>query len=72
MCLASAMVACLSLTQEKASSSPFTVIINDKYFVTEFAEFNETFSKNSIVFLHQNGMFDASKRWFRCQFSLVI
>ena len=47
MCLAGAVVACWSLTQELAGSSPFTVMIN--IFVTEFAELSETFRKNSIV-----------------------
>ena len=35
-CLAGALVACRSLTQEMASSSPFTVMTN--IFVTEFVE----------------------------------
>ena len=43
MCLAGAVVASWSLTQEVAGSSPFTVMTN--IFVTEFSE---TFSKNSI------------------------
>ena len=45
ICLAGAVIACWSLTQEMASSSPFTVMTN--IFVTEFAEFTETFRKNS-------------------------
>ena len=45
MCLAGALVASWSLTQEVAGLSPFTVM---RYiFVTEFAEFSETFRKNS-------------------------
>ena len=39
MCLAGAMIACWSLTQEEAGSSPFTVMTN--IFVNEFAEFIE-------------------------------
>ena len=38
MCLAGAVVACCSFTQEMAGSSPFNVI---NFFVTEFAEFSE-------------------------------
>ena len=45
MSLAGSVVASLSLTQEVASSNPFTVMTN--IFVTEFAEFGETFRKNS-------------------------
>ena len=45
-CLAGAVVACWSLTQEVAGSSPFTVMTN--IFVTEFIE---TFRKNSIGFV---------------------
>ena len=37
-CLAGAVVACWSLTQEVAGSSPFNII---NFFVTEFAEFSE-------------------------------
>ena len=40
MCLAGAVVACWSLTQEKAGSSPFAVMTN--IFVTEFSEFRKT------------------------------
>ena len=40
MCLAGAVVACWSLTQVIASSSPFTVMPN--IFVTELAEFSDT------------------------------
>ena len=39
VCLAGAVVASWSLTQEVAGSSPFTVMIN--IFVTEFTEFSE-------------------------------
>ena len=39
MCLAGAVVASWSLTQEVASSNPFTVMTN--IFVTEFVEFSE-------------------------------
>ena len=39
MCLAGAVVASWSLTQEMAVSSPFNVMTN--MFVPEFAEFNE-------------------------------
>ena len=39
MCLAGAVVACWSLTQEVAGSSPFTVMAN--IFVTEKSEFSE-------------------------------
>ena len=39
MCLTGAVVASLSLTQEVAASSPFTVMTN--IFVTEFNEFSE-------------------------------
>ena len=49
MFLAGAVVAYWSLTQEVAGSSPFTVMTN--IFVTEFAEFSETFRENSIVML---------------------
>ena len=52
MCLASTMVASWSLTQEVAGSSPFTVMTN--IFVTEFAEFSETFRKTSIATLEHN------------------
>ena len=41
VCLAGTVVACWSLTQEMASSSPFTVMTN--IFVTKFGEFSETF-----------------------------
>ena len=44
MCLTGPLVASWSLTQEVAGSSPFTIMTNT--FVTEFAEFNETFRKN--------------------------
>ena len=46
MCLTGAVVACWSLTQEMASSSPFTVIRN--ILVTEFTvtEVSETFRIN--------------------------
>ena len=36
MCLAGAMIACWSLTQEVAGSSPYTVMTN--IFVTEFGK----------------------------------
>ena len=39
MCLAGAVVASWSLTQEVGGSSPFTVMTNT--FLTEFAEFSE-------------------------------
>ena len=39
MCLADAVVASWSLTQEMAGSSPFTVMSN--IFVNEFTEFSE-------------------------------
>ena len=39
-CLAGAVVASSSLTQEEASSNPFTVMIN--IFVTQFAESSES------------------------------
>ena len=45
MCLAGAVVASWSLTQELAGSSPFTVMEN--IFVTEFTEFSEQFRENS-------------------------
>ena len=45
MRLAGGVVASWSLTQEVAGSNPFTVMTNS--FVTEFAEFNETFRKKS-------------------------
>ena len=41
MCLTGTVVASWSLTQEVAGSSPFTVMTN--IFVTQFAEFSETF-----------------------------
>ena len=44
MCLASAVVASWSLTQEVAG---FTVIVN--IFATEFADFSETFRKNCNI-----------------------
>ena len=47
ICLAGAVVACWYHTQEMASSSPFTVMTN--IFITKFAEFGETFRKNSIT-----------------------
>ena len=47
MRLAGAVVACWSLTQEIASSNLFTVMPN--IFVTELAEFIDTFRKNSII-----------------------
>ena len=43
MCLAGAVVAYWSLTQEVSGSSPFAIMTN--IFVTEFAEFPE-FSEN--------------------------
>ena len=49
MCLAGAVVASWSLTQEVAGSSPFTVVANRSIFVTEFAEFSGTLRKNSIA-----------------------
>ena len=45
--LAGTVVACWSLTQEVAGSSPFSVMTN--IFVTEFSEYSETFRKNSSV-----------------------
>ena len=50
-CLAGAVVASWSLTQEVAGLSPFTVMTN--IFVTEFSEFSETFKKNSSVAIHE-------------------
>ena len=47
MCLAGAMVASWSLTQEMAGSNPFTVMTN--IFVTEFTEISETFRKISFT-----------------------
>ena len=47
MCIAGTVVASWPLVQEVAGSSPLTVMTN--IFVTEFAEFSETFRKNSIV-----------------------
>ena len=50
MCLAGAVAAFWSLTQEVTGLSPFTVMTN--IFVTEFSEFSETFRKNSNVYLY--------------------
>ena len=47
ICLAGAVLASWSLTQEVAASSSFPVITN--IFVSEFAKFSETSRKNSIV-----------------------
>ena len=47
MCIAGTVAASWPLVQEVAGSSPLTVMTN--IFVTEFAEFSETFRKNSIV-----------------------
>ena len=47
MCLAGAVVASWHLTQKVAGSSPSAVVTN--IFVIEFAEFSETFRKNSNV-----------------------
>ena len=47
MCFAGTVVASWSLLQEVAGLNPFTVMTN--IFVTEFAEFSETFRKNSIL-----------------------
>ena len=47
MCLAGTLIASWSLTQQVASLSPYTVMIN--IFVTEFSEFCENISENSIV-----------------------
>ena len=47
MCLTGAVVTSWPLTQEVAHLSPFTVMTNIS--VTEFAEFSETFRKNSIT-----------------------
>ena len=44
ICLTGTVVASWSLTQEVAGLNPFNVMTN--IFVTEFAEFNETFRKN--------------------------
>ena len=52
MYLAGAVVASWSLTQEVAGTSPFTAMT---IFVIEFAEFSETFRKNSnnlLVVVH--------------------
>ena len=46
MCLTGAVVAFWFLTKEMVSSSPFTVMTN--IFVTEFAEFSETFNKKHL------------------------
>ena len=46
-CLAGAVVASWSVTQEVAGSIPFTVMTN--IFVTEFAEFSKIFRENSTV-----------------------
>ena len=48
MCLAGAMVASWSVTQEVAGSSPFAVMTN--IFVTEF---NETFRKTPLCVLDE-------------------
>ena len=45
-CLAGAVEASLSLTQEVAGSNPFTVMAT--IFVTEFSKFKETFRESSI------------------------
>ena len=47
MCPAGTLVASWSPTKEVAGSSTFTVMTNT--FVTEFAEFSETFKKDSSV-----------------------
>ena len=47
MCLVGIVVACWSLTQVVAGSSPFIVMRN--IFVTEIAEFSETFRENFIA-----------------------
>ena len=47
MCLAGAVVASWSLTQEVAGSNTFTIMKN--ILVTEFGEFNESFRENSIM-----------------------
>ena len=52
--LASVLVAFCSLMQEVVGLSPFTVMIN--IFVTDFAEFSETFRKNSIGILFKNDL----------------
>ena len=50
MCLAGAVAAFWSLTQEVAEWQVRPLYCNDKFFVTEFAEFSEKiFRKNSIV-----------------------
>ena len=41
MCLAGAVVAFWSLTQEEAGWQVWAFYCNDKYFVTEFSEFSE-------------------------------
>ena len=46
VCLAGVVIASWSLTQRVAGSGPFTVVTN--IFVTELAEFSETFRENSI------------------------
>ena len=60
MCLAGAVVASWSLTQEVAGSSPFTVMTN--IYVTEFAEFSETFRENSNKLLFLVNLFDLHVR----------
>ena len=49
MCLVGTVAACWSLTQQMASLSHFTVMMN--IFVTEFSEFSEIFRKSSIDFV---------------------
>ena len=47
MCLAGAVVASWSLTQEVTGSNPFTVMTN--IFVTVLSQFRKVFRENSIV-----------------------
>ena len=54
MCLAGAVVASWSRTQEVAGLSPFTAMTN--IFVTEYAKFSETFGKNFITGLWRTSL----------------
>ena len=58
VCLAGAMIAAWSLTQEVTGLNPFTVMTN--IFVIEFSEFSDTFRKNSI---DSRFLCVISKRW---------
>ena len=71
LCLAGAVVASWSLTQEVAGSSPFTVITN--ILVTNFAKFTETSKKNfNVLPFNQTKCWNCSKfmlRWYVRKFS---